>query len=126
MKHFYDPADRSILPPSEDDPNNLSLQESEFPLDSFEPDDNSNTLVTPVEATPDSDEPSNSPALTPSDSTLGEDVYAAERILKSRQRHGRLQYLVKWANYPVSQSTWEPEENLLDKRLLEEFHNNNK
>lgn len=126
MKHFYDPADRPILPPSEDDPNNLSLQESEFPLDSFEPDDNNTIPVTPVDETPNSDELSNSPAVTPPDSTLGEDVHAAERILKSRKRHGRLQYLVKWANYPVSQSTWEPEENLLDKRLLEEFHNNNK
>ena len=65
-------------------------------------------------------------AVTPSDSTLGEDVYAAEKILKSRSRQVKLQYLVKWTNYPVSQSTWEPEENLLDKRLLEEFHNNNK
>ena len=118
---FYDPADRPTLLPSQDDPNNLSLQESEFPLDSFEPDDNNSTPVTPVDETPDSDEPSNSPAVTPSDSTLGEDVYAAERILKSRKRHGRLQHLVKWANYPVSQSTWEPEENLLDKRLLENF-----
>ena len=126
MKHFYDPADRPTLPPSEDDPNNLSLQESEFPLDSFEPDDNSTTPDTAVDATLDSDEPSNSPAVTPSDSTLGEDVYAAERILKSCKRQGNLEYLVKWANYPVSQSTWEPEENFLDKCLLEEFHNNNK
>ena len=97
-----------------------------FHLISFEPDGNSTTPVTPVDDTPDSDEPSNSPAVTPSDSTQEDDVYAAERILKSRKRHGKLQYLVKWANYPVSQSTWEPEENLLDKRLLEEFRNNNK
>ena len=126
MKHFSYPADRPIRPPSEDDPNDLSLLESDLPADSFEPDDTCTTPVLLIDDTPDRDEPSNSNAVTPSDSTLGDDVYAAERILKSRRRQGKLQYLVKWANYPVSQSTWEPEENLLDKRLLEEILCNNK
>ena len=52
------------------------------------------------------------------------DVYTAEKILKARKRRGKLQYLVKWANFPASESTWEPEENILDKQLLENFHSN--
>ena len=53
-------------------------------------------------------------------------IHGTERILKSRKRHGKLQYLVKWANYPVSESKWEPEENILDQRLLDDFHEKNK
>ena len=53
-------------------------------------------------------------------------IHGAERILKSRKRHGKLQYLVKWENFPVSESKWEPEENILDQRLLDDFHKKNK
>ena len=48
-------------------------------------------------------------------------VFAAERILKRRKKNGQVQYKVKWLNYPMSQSTWEPEENSLDRRLIEDF-----
>lgn len=125
MKHFYDPADRPIHPPPEDDPNDLSLQESDLPADSFEPDDSNATPNMNVEETRDGGESSNSDTVTSPDPLTESDVYAAEKILQSRRRQGKLQYLVKWANYPVSQSTWEPEENILDKRLLDQFHNNN-
>lgn len=30
-------------------------------------------------------------------------------------------YLVKWLNYPESQNTWEPEENILGQFLLDDF-----
>ena len=48
-------------------------------------------------------------------------IFGAERILKLRKRKGKNRYLVKWLGYPTSQSTWEPEENILDKRLIEHF-----
>ena len=48
-------------------------------------------------------------------------IFAAERILKKRNRRGIMQYKVKWLGYPEDQSTWEPEENILDKRLIEHF-----
>ena len=48
-------------------------------------------------------------------------IFAAERILKKRKRKGKLQYKVKWLGYPEDQSTWEPEENILDKSLIEHF-----
>eukprot|EP00794_Sanderia_malayensis_P008935 gene8936-9888_t len=49
------------------------------------------------------------------------EVFAAERILKRRLKKGRVQYLVKWHGYSQKYNTWEPEENLLDPRLLKIF-----
>ncbi|KAF2365980.1 Chromo domain [Trinorchestia longiramus] len=54
-------------------------------------------------------------------SSFGERVYAAECILKKRQRRGRLEYLVKWKGWSSKHNTWEPSENILDVRLLEAF-----
>lgn len=51
----------------------------------------------------------------------GETIFNAEQILESRTREGQTQYLVKWANYPISEATWEPEANILDNRLIKEF-----
>ena len=48
-------------------------------------------------------------------------VFSAEKILKHRKRNGKVEYLVKWLNFPKSQSTWEPEENILDKRLIDNY-----
>ena len=31
-------------------------------------------------------------------------VFAAEKIVKRRKRNGKVQYNVKWLNYPMSQS----------------------
>ena len=33
----------------------------------------------------------------------------------------KFQNLIWWGNYPVSDATWEPAENILDQRLLDEF-----
>ena len=49
-------------------------------------------------------------------------IFAAEKILKKRMRKGKIQYLVKWSNFPKSASTWEPEDNILDQRLITEFN----
>ncbi|KAM9363359.1 chromobox protein homolog 6a [Symphorus nematophorus] len=51
-------------------------------------------------------------------SAVGDRVFAAEAILKRRVRKGRLEYLVKWKGWAMKHSTWEPEENILDDRLI--------
>lgn len=48
-------------------------------------------------------------------------VFAAERITKKRLRKGKIEYLVKWKGWGPKYSTWEPEENILDGRLIEQF-----
>ncbi len=50
-----------------------------------------------------------------------ESIFAAEQILKQRVMNGKKQYLVKWVGYPIKEATWEPEENILDKRLIDAF-----
>lgn len=49
---------------------------------------------------------------------MGDRVFAAESILKRRVRKGRIEYLVKWKGWAMKHSTWEPEENILDDRLI--------
>ena len=46
-------------------------------------------------------------------SSSGEELYSVEKILDKRIRKGgRAEYLIKWLNYPESENTWEPENNL--------------
>uniref|UniRef100_A0A8C5Q688 Neuronal pentraxin receptor n=1 Tax=Leptobrachium leishanense TaxID=445787 RepID=A0A8C5Q688_9ANUR len=54
-------------------------------------------------------------------SAVGERVFAAEAIIKRRIRKGRIEYLVKWKGWAIKYSTWEPEENILDSRLIVAF-----
>ncbi|XP_029907596.1 chromobox protein homolog 6a [Myripristis murdjan] len=51
-------------------------------------------------------------------SAVGDRIFAAEAILKRRVRKGRIEYLVKWKGWALKHSTWEPEENILDDRLI--------
>lgn len=51
----------------------------------------------------------------------GDRVYAAERLLQIRTRKGRQEYLVKWKGWSAKHNTWEPTENILDDRLIQEF-----
>ncbi|CAL8333554.1 unnamed protein product [Lota lota] len=51
----------------------------------------------------------------------GEHVFAVESIEKKRNRKGRVEYLVKWRGWSPKYNTWEPEENILDPRLLDAF-----
>ncbi|RZC31934.1 Chromo and/or Tudor-knot domain containing protein [Asbolus verrucosus] len=58
------------------------------------------------------------PAIT---MELGDHVYAAERIIKKRVRRGTVEYYVKWKGWSQKHNTWEPEENILDVRLIDLF-----
>ncbi|XP_072029453.1 uncharacterized protein [Amphiura filiformis] len=49
------------------------------------------------------------------------DVFAAEEIKQKRIRKGKLEYLIKWKGWSNKHNTWEPEENVLDERLLRFF-----
>ncbi|XP_055382579.1 polycomb group protein Pc-like [Condylostylus longicornis] len=46
-------------------------------------------------------------------------VYAAERIILKRVRKGKVEYRVKWKGWNQRYNTWEPEENILDRRLID-------
>ncbi|KAA0706022.1 E3 SUMO-protein ligase CBX4 [Triplophysa tibetana] len=54
---------------------------------------------------------------------VGEHVFAVEGIEKKRLRKGKIEYLVKWRGWSAKYNTWEPEENILDPRLLVAFQN---
>eukprot|EP00002_Diphylleia_rotans_P021529 TRINITY_DN4187_c0_g1_i2.p1 TRINITY_DN4187_c0_g1~~TRINITY_DN4187_c0_g1_i2.p1 ORF type:complete len:127 (+),score=18.72 TRINITY_DN4187_c0_g1_i2:205-585(+) len=41
-----------------------------------------------------------------------------------KRLRARVQYLVKWLNYPESDNTWEPAENILSRQLISRFQNN--
>ncbi|XP_075998992.1 chromobox homolog 7a [Genypterus blacodes] len=51
-------------------------------------------------------------------SSIGDQVFAVESITKKRVRKGNVEYLLKWQGWPPKYSTWEPEENILDPRLV--------
>ncbi|MED6238331.1 hypothetical protein ATANTOWER_017377 [Ataeniobius toweri] len=53
--------------------------------------------------------------------TVGQ-VFDAECILSKRQRKGKFEFLVKWRGWSSKHNSWEPEENILDPRLLAAFH----
>ena len=51
-----------------------------------------------------------------------EGQFEVEKICGKRQRNGRVEYLVKWADYPPQESTWEPLCNLQDvMSMVEEY-----
>lgn len=47
--------------------------------------------------------------------------YTVEKILDKRVRNGKTEYLLKWENYPASESTWEPEENFDSVEMIRQF-----
>lgn len=51
-------------------------------------------------------------------SSIGDQVFAVESITKKRVRKGNVEYLLKWQGWPPKYSTWEPEDNILDPRLV--------
>eukprot|EP00794_Sanderia_malayensis_P010392 gene10392-11474_t len=94
LKLFYDRATRPIGIITNDVLDEY-LSPEDMPTDSF--DDPSNSLV-PKEPTV---------AVIPEEtSILNDDMYTVERILASRTRGGKIQYLIKWSGYPSSANTW--------------------
>ncbi|CAG02234.1 unnamed protein product, partial [Tetraodon nigroviridis] len=57
-------------------------------------------------------------------SAVGEQVFDAECILNKRLRKGKLEFLVKWRGWSAKHNSWEPQENILDPRLLAAFNKN--
>ncbi|XP_010784448.1 chromobox protein homolog 7-like [Notothenia coriiceps] len=49
---------------------------------------------------------------------IGDQVFAVESITKKRVRKGNVEYLLKWQGWSPKYSTWEPEDNILDPRLV--------
>ncbi|XP_034567512.1 chromobox homolog 7a [Notolabrus celidotus] len=54
-------------------------------------------------------------------SSIGDQVFAVESITKKRVRKGNVEYLLKWQGWSPKYSTWEPEDNILDPRLVLAF-----
>ncbi|KAF0033274.1 chromobox protein homolog 2 [Scophthalmus maximus] len=55
-------------------------------------------------------------------SAVGEQVFDAECILNKRLKKGKLEFLVKWRGWSSKHNSWEPQENILDPRLLAAFN----
>ena len=51
----------------------------------------------------------------PADDRADDDEYLVDQLLDRRTRRRRLQYLVKWRQYPISQATWLDRSALIDK-----------
>ena len=61
----------------------------------------------------------NAKASTPEATVIDhETVFSAENILEHRKRNGKVEDMVKWLTYPKTQSTWEPEHHILDRRPI--------
>lgn len=136
MKPFIDPGDRPITPPSDVD-NEFYVTDLDLPADSFAPTsplatDTNDTISPPTDSvnthvvsqtnTNQSRDKQTAYDTTSKALIDNETVYNAERLLESRNQNGQVQYLVKWVGYPESDATWEPKSNILDPRLLEDFH----
>ena len=122
IKPYVDPNDRPIQPPDQDDVTEPYLDPSDIPNDSFGHTITANeehTVQTNSQSSKERENENTNQSANTSDND--DNVFNAEKILKERKRKGQTQFLIKWANYPKSQSTWEPEENILDERLITNF-----
>jgi hypothetical protein len=55
----------------------------------------------------------------------GHKEFEVEKILDSRLRYNRLEYLIRWKGYGRSDDTWEPARDVKAARLVREFHSAN-
>jgi hypothetical protein len=59
----------------------------------------------------------------PSIEIKNHEEYEVEKVLDSRRRWGKLEYLVHWYGYDINERTWEPAENLTNApQKVQEFH----
>lgn len=52
---------------------------------------------------------------------LGKDVYQMDRILDKQIINGRTEYLVKWFGYSDHFNSWQPEENIIYKKMIQDY-----
>mmetsp|Transcript_56266 Transcript_56266/g.64227 ORF Transcript_56266/g.64227 Transcript_56266/m.64227 type:complete len:242 (+) Transcript_56266:59-784(+) len=59
------------------------------------------------------------------DESLEDDMYIVEKVLAKKKQRNRTYYKIKWQNFPISECTWEPIDNLENVRgLIDEFEKN--
>jgi chromobox protein 1 len=58
---------------------------------------------------------------------MADDIYVVEKILDKRiLDNGQAEYFLKWFGYTEEDATWEPEENVFCKDLIEQYELKNK
>ena len=56
---------------------------------------------------------------------MTDDIYVVEKILDKRIiENGLIEYFIKWFGYDEEDATWEPEENVFCKDLIEQYEAN--
>ena len=58
---------------------------------------------------------------------LEDDIWEVEKVLASRVRRKRVQYLIRWKGFGPDEDTWEPWENIEDGAVqtIQDYHKNN-
>ena len=127
MKRYVNLASRPIrqLPDDIDEP---YLLDSDLPDDSFSgahvPSADAPDQIPELLDCSDSEDFDNvsNAGESDDDADQPDDVYTAEEIVKQRLRNGQPEYFIKWLGFTASHDTWEPAENILDKRLITSFY----
>lgn len=126
MKPYFDPNDRPIQGPPDDDIHAPYLAEHDLPDDSFHPETPATSRGDqPTPAPADTTGPSADSNQSSADPLDDPNVFLVDRILKMRNNQGKHEYFIKWKGYSSRHNTWEPEENILNAQLLADFHKRN-